>query len=129
MNRQKTGISTRQRLAIAALLTGASSGEACTAAGVGASRMGEWMRQPVFLDALRTAENGIIDGATRQLLAGQADAIGEIRSLIAGMGDVPAAVRLRAAIALLELSLQFHERQTIEGRLAALEELVKDRKL
>lgn len=85
------------------------------------------MRDAVFIGELRQAEGALMDQAARQLLGGQRAAIEELNNLVSGLGGAPPAVRLRAAVALVELSLKLRELRNIEDRLAALESAINDK--
>jgi hypothetical protein len=116
-------ITPKQAKALAALLACGKIGDAAKRAGVTDRTITRWLGEPAFRAALLNAEGEAIDQATRQLLALQPAAIGEIESILQDSSN-PAAVRLRAAQAVLDYLLKLRELRNVEERLAALEAAV-----
>jgi hypothetical protein len=117
----------RQRRTIAALLSSRSVPDAAQAAHVGARTLYRWLTEPKFRAALVDAEGGAIDQATRRLIGMQDGAIDLLADVMQDM-KVNTAVRLRAAQNVLDYLLKLRELRNVEGRLAALEEMVYGRK-
>ena len=117
------GLTSRQRRAIAALLSSRDVKAAALAAHVGERTLYRWMGEPGFRAALSLAEGGAIDGATRRLLTLTDPAITTIALVMADHGN-PAGVRLRAAQAVLDYLLRLRELRNIETRLEALERAI-----
>ena len=109
-----------QRLAIEMLLTHGEVQAAAVAAGVSRDSVHRWLKEPVFVVALREAERIAIGCAARSLarLATKATTI-----LEAAMDDTaaPMSTRIRAAEAVLTRLIQLREFTDLEERLTALE--------
>ena len=119
-------LTTRQGKAVAALLTSGDVPSAAAAVGVDKATLYRWMRQPAFLEAVRTAEAGALDELSRSLVRLGRTAAG---TLEVAMGDstAPWPTRVRAADAVLGRLLQLRELATLatlEARVAELERSV-----
>lgn len=111
----------RQRRAISALLSTRTVNAAAKRAKVGERTLHRWIAEDeAFVLALREAEAGVVDDATRQLLTLQGAAISVFARLMEG-SDVSPAVRLRAAQTVLEYALRLRESRDFEERLERLE--------
>jgi hypothetical protein len=119
-------LTTRQRTALSALLEGQSQLAAAAAAGVGRQTIGRWMTETAFSAALRDGSDGAIRAAVARLSAtadASIDAIEKVRDSPTQPG---AAVKLRAADALLSQALKIREHADVLERLAALEARLDD---
>ena len=119
-------LTTRQRTALSALLEGQSQLAAAAAAGVGRQTIGRWMTETAFSMALRDGSDGAIRAAVARLSAtadASIDAIEKVRDSPTQPG---AAVKLRAADALLSQALKIREHADVLERLAALEARIND---
>lgn len=96
---------------------------AAKAAGVPLRTAHRWAREPAFQAALNRAEEELLDNVTRRLLAMTDSAIAVV--ILTMAGNYPIGQRLRAALAVMELSLRLKETRDFERRLAALEEAAK----
>lgn len=116
-------LSTRQRRAIAALLSEPDAKAAAKVSKVGYRTLIRWLADnPDFRQALTQAESELIGEAGRRLLSGQRLALDTLEGLITDAlrdGD-----RRQAAIAWLEFTLRFREIRNLEERLTELERLV-----
>lgn len=113
-------VTPKQRAAVRALLTARTLADAAHAAGVGHRTLARWMTQPAFRDALSQAEGAVLDGISRRLL-GLADEATDV--LQARMSDATTpATQLRATTAALDFALRLRELQSVEARLARLED-------
>ena len=122
----KGDLTTRQRTALSALLEGQSQLAAAAAAGVGRQTIGRWMTEDAFSAALRDGSDGAIRAAVARLSAtadASIDAIEKVRDFPTQPG---AAVKLRAADALLSQALKIREHADVLERLAALEARIND---
>lgn len=117
---ESDALTPKQTRALAALVTCPTIGAAAREAGIGERTLGRWLQEPGFRAALLAAEGQAIDGAVRGLVADLA-ANHETLRTIRDDKDLPAAVRLRAAMALDASLLRWRELRNIEARLAALE--------
>lgn len=112
-------LTTRQQAAISALLTAPTITAAAETIGAGEKTIRRWLAEPAFLAELQRAETAVIEHTTRRLSAATTQALDTvIRIMETGSSD---SVKLRAAIALLDTTLRWHELRAIEVRLAALE--------
>lgn len=105
--------------AIAALLAARTTLDAAQEAGISPRQLYRWLAEPAFLAELQRAETAVVDHTTRRLSAATTQALDTvIRIMETGSSD---SVKLRAAIALLDTTLRWHELRVIEQRLSALE--------
>jgi hypothetical protein len=96
---------------------------AAQAAAVGYRTLWRWLQnEPNFRAALYQAESATIDEAGRRLLAGQAQALDTLESLMAN-AKVESDRRL-AAVAWMDFVLRWRELRNVEQRLADLESAV-----
>lgn len=119
-------LTTKQRAAIAALLEGRTQAAAATAAGVGRQTVSRWLSEPAFSAALREGSDGAIRAASARLAALTEQAIAAIAATMAQPATPGAAVRLRAADALLSQALKIREHADILERLAILEARINE---
>ena len=119
-DRTLSELTPKQRRAVAALLSAGDASAACAAAGISRDTLYRWMKQPVFLEAVRTAEADALDDLSRSLVTLGRTATG---TLSAAMADevAPWATRVRAADVTLGRLLQLRELATLEARVAELE--------
>ncbi len=111
----------KQRKAVEALLTTGEVTAAAQAAGVSKDSIYRWLKEPLFLAAVREAEAKALDDLSRLLVRlGRTAAA----TLAKAMGDAgtPPATRVRAADAVLGRLLQLRELATLEARVAELEQ-------
>lgn len=116
-------LSTKQSKAIAALLSERSIDAAAKAAGIGQTTMHRWLNDDLFVAALRQAEAGLLDAATRRLLALQGDAIDALQNVLQD-GDTPPGTRVQAARVVLEAMLKLRDSWQVEQRLTMLEGMI-----
>ncbi len=119
-NRTLSGLTPKQRKAVEALLTTGDATAAAQAAGIARDTLYRWLRQPVFLGAVRAAEAQALDDLSRMLVRLGRTAAG---TLAKAMSDAatPMTVKVRAADATLGRLLQLRELATLEARVAELE--------
>lgn len=109
-----------------ALLRGTTYPEAAKVAGCSRSTVARRMSDPTFrrrLDQLR------IDAFARTTDRIVAEAMASVESIsdIRSDANAPVSVRLRAAIALLELSLKYRTASDLDDRLRSIEEILLNR--
>ena len=115
-----TQLSPKQKRAIAALIETGDTSKAADEASVSRQSIYNWLKEPAFVEALRTAEAESIRSISRRLVAVGDKAV----SVIAEMMNDPkasASVRLRAADSILARLLQLREQAEIETRLQEIE--------
>lgn len=104
--------------AVAALLTHPTHAAAAAAAGIGLSTLTRWLQDPAFAAAVREARRRTLEQALGTLSAATAEAVETLRACLGAEGE---AVRVRAAVAILEHALRGGEVSDLEERIAALE--------
>lgn len=122
VNRTPEHLTPKQRKAVEALLTTGEVTAAAQAAGVSKDTLYRWLKQPVFVEAVRVAEARALDDLSRLLVRlGRTAAA----TLAKAMNDpsTPWATRVRAADASLGRLLQLRELATLESRVTELEQL------
>ena len=113
-------LTSKQSLAIAALLSNPTQGAAAEAAGLSTKTLNRYLQDPDFIEALKQAESALIADNVRALVSDmQAN-----RAVMSEIRDNPrtqAGVRLRAAIAIDNSLKAWRDLYTIEKRLTDLE--------
>lgn len=114
-------LTTRQKRAIAALLSSKDQRSAAAAAGVAERTLYRYLQNQDFRQALRKAETRVLEGSGRRLLSGQDAALDALESLIGGA--IKDSDRRLSAVAWLDLVLRWRDLD-IENRLGQLEDIV-----
>ncbi len=115
-------ITGKRRRAVEALLSTGEVSAAAREAGIHRDTLHRWLKEPVFLQAVREAEAAALDELSRLLVRlGRTAAA----TLAKAMSDpaVPWSTRVRAADASLSRLLQLRELATLEARVTELEHL------
>ncbi|MDP9355752.1 MAG: phBC6A51 family helix-turn-helix protein [Chloroflexota bacterium] len=110
----------KQRKAVETLLATGEVAAAAREAGVSRDTLHRWLKQPLFVQAVRDAEAKAVDDLSRLLVRlGRTAAA----TLAKAMSDpvAPYPTRVRAADAVLGRLLQLRELATLEARVAELE--------
>lgn len=113
----------KQRAAASKLAEGATIAATADAVGVHRNTISTWLGQPVFLAALGAAQDDALTIATAGTTVDIIAALTALRAMVDD-ADIAAALRLRAAVALVDVRLRLLESATFARRLAALETLV-----
>jgi hypothetical protein len=114
-------LNTKQRRAIAALLSTRDVPAAAALAKVGERTLYRWIAEDdAFKLALVAAEGAAIDAATRRLLGLQESAIATLEGVL-NDPDASHTARVRAAGMVIDYLLKLRELRNVESRLAALE--------
>ena len=111
----------KQEAAIAALLSQRTVEDAARVAGVGARTLFRWMESPEFREAYLQARRQAFGQSSARLQQATGAAVSVILTLMLD-GNAPAASRIRAAHAVLDLAAKALEIEDIEVRLRLLEE-------
>jgi len=121
-NRTLPTLTTRQRKAVEALLSTGEPAAAAREAGISRDTLYRWLKQPVFIHAVREAEAAALDELSRLLVRLGRTAVS---TLAKAMTDpaAPYPTRVRAADASLGRLLQLRELATLEARVTELERL------
>lgn len=109
--------------AIASLLATSTIHEAADQCGVSERTLKRWLAMPEFQAAFSEAKSDMLKAATSKLRR-EAGAAVDVLSSVAGDTEAPAASRVTAGRALLELAFKSHETEVLEERIAALERSV-----
>ena len=113
-------LTSNQNKAIEALLTGCTHVAAAAAAGVSSRTLSRWKDDPGFSKALKQRGRVALAGATTRLKASVDTAVDVLQDVMQD-GETPAAVRVRAAVAVIDGALKLAEVTDIMERLDALE--------
>ena len=117
-------LTTKQRRAVDALLSGANRDQASAAAGVSVRTLDRWRGElPAFQDELRRRGREAVEGAAWRLRDSMKDAADVLTALMQDQ-EAPASVRLRAAQAVIDSGLKVIEAADILDRLEALEAVI-----
>ena len=116
----------RQRAVLKALVAGQNKAQAAESAGVKPWTVSRYLRSPVFVAALRKAQDEALGGVTGKMRAG-ADTMLAVLEALATDTDVAAGVRVRAALGWLAQLWRALELQDLSERVANLETLVGDK--
>jgi len=119
-------LTTRQKKAIAALISSKDKQEAAETAGIGYRTINRYLKDELFLVELRRAEAEIIGAAVRSLIVDLPKNI-ELMRKIRDSDRVPFSVRLRAAQIIDQSLLKWRDTLNIEERLTALESQIINR--
>ena len=117
---QDSELTIKQQKAIAALLAGLSMEAAAQAASVNVTTIYRWFDEPIFKAAHDAGRRQLAELAMSKL-QGLAD---QAVDVVAGLmkDSNPPAIRLRAALAILDTNVKWFELQDIMKRLEALEQ-------
>jgi hypothetical protein len=114
--------------AIAALLSQRTIEDAAKAAKIGPNTLLRWLQMPEFRAAYLKARREAVQQAIARLQQNTGAASITVLKLMTDP-NVPAAIRLRAAVCVLEHAIKGIEQEEIEARLAALEQALEAAKL
>jgi len=109
--------------AIVALLTYPTVREAAEAAHVGERTLQRWLSLPGFTRRFEESKSRILAGTVNKLLR-NGEAAADALVKLATSESTPAAARVRAAIAVIQLSLKWHSLSNIERQIAELQAAV-----
>ncbi len=118
----------RDDLLAAALASGAKIVEAAEAAGVSERTAHRRLADPAFRQRVENARRDHVQHVADKLATLGDQALDTLAELL-GAPRVPAAVRCRAAVAVLDQTLRWREQADVEERLAAVEEALVERGL
>jgi transposase-like protein len=116
---QNDSLSSKQRKAIASLLSQRTIEDAANAIGVSSRTVYRWMDSADFRIALLEAEGEAIDTATRRLIGGKDAALDTLAELMENANSE--SVRKQAANDWLDQLLKLRELRNVEKRLTVLE--------
>jgi hypothetical protein len=116
----------RQEAAIAALLAEPNLIEAASSCGISVRTLRRWMTNKVFASRYEKERGKLFIGIV-DLLKNECSGAVKVLVTIANDAKSPAASRVSAASRIVELTLKTGEMQTLEKRVAELEQLAKER--
>lgn len=112
------GLSSKQRGVLIALADERTITAAATKAHVSRSSIYRWLEDPLFRGEVGRIRRRLFEEALELLNAGQAKAVSR---MLEALNDHDRNIRLRAAIAIVQLGLDVKEGAEMENRLADLE--------
>jgi len=118
---QAPKLTTKQRRAIAAILSSRTYDEAMTTARISRQTFYNWMKQPHFKAELDRQLNELTDGAFNQLKNAAGDAVDTLRTLLNSESEN---VRLRASQAIVDYVIKARELGDISARLDEIEKTI-----
>ncbi len=113
-----------QYRALCGLASGMTISEAAQIAGVSASSIDKWKRQPEFQKQLRESINRVFEASQARLVLGAQEAVDELRQII-NDSDVSAKTRLSAINILLTQASKCRD-FLLEQRLERIESLIEN---
>ena len=120
---KNTKLSRKMYVAISALLTESSISAAATKAGIGEKTLRRWQKLPIFAEAHKSALRQCFDDAVGYLRAAGIEAVAALRQALT---DPSGSVRVRAAVAILEMGMNAGELSDLAARLERLEQTEVD---
>jgi hypothetical protein len=114
-------LSPKQRKAVEALLTTGEVKAAAAEAGIHRDTLHRWLKQPLFLEAVRSAEAEALDELSRLLVRLGRTAVATIAKAMTDPAT-PVATKVRASDVALGRLLQLRELAQLEARVQALEQ-------
>lgn len=112
--------------AITALVANPSIKAAAAACGISEKTIHQWLNDPAFASALKTAQDATTRAAMRRVVTSVSAAVTVLEDIMQDI-SVPPAARVSAARTLLDSALRVHETQDIEERIAAIERATRVR--
>lgn len=125
MAQNGTNLTNKQNKAITALMSSRTITEACQTAKIGRSTLARWMKDKTFKSVLQEAENEALRESARFLLTGNNQALETIYNLMTN--GRTESIRLRAAVEWLSQVYKFREVVSIDERLTAIEQRIKNK--
>ncbi len=116
-------MSDKQRRVIPHLLAAPSIEEGCKRAKVGKATLYEWLKNETFKDEIRRQRQEIVTGALETLKANVSKATEVIVGLLESENE---SIRHRAARDVIEFVVKTTENESLEARIEALEERLKE---
>lgn len=112
--------SRKEDLALAALITEPTVGEAAKKAGISEATLWRWQQDPDFHDRYREARRQAVSHAITRLQQASTRAVDTLQSVMDST-DAPAASKVAAAKIILEMSVKAVEMEDLEARISSLE--------
>jgi hypothetical protein len=116
----------RKELAIASLLASGTLAEAAAKCRIAQSTLRRWLENREFSRRYQLERSRMLEGAVNTLRR-EATSAAETLATISSDTNAPPSARVSAARSLLELVLRAAELQDVEERIAALEQVMRER--
>jgi len=117
-------ISTRQRKAIPFLVNSPTVEEGCKRAKISREAYYQWLSDPLFKDELKRQRDQVIDEALNVMKANMTKAVNTLVKLLKTKNEF---LRRSVANDILGHVLKAKELEDLEGRVAAMEKIVKEK--
>jgi hypothetical protein len=121
------GLTGKQAAAVAALLTERTVEAAAAKAGIAAPTLFRWLRDEAFGAAYRAARRAVVDSAIGGLQRLTVEAVGALQAVLTGAAAD--AVKVRAALGVLDMAFRGVELADLADRVAGLERQQEERRL
>jgi len=120
-------LSRNKERAIAALLVNPSIPDAAKAVGIGDRTLWRWLKIPEFKKAYGDARKELVRHAVVKVQAAMSEAVETLRAIMKDDG-APASARVASARVIIDTGLKAIEIEDLEGRLSAIEEIIRENK-
>lgn len=120
----KTELSPREQAVVAALAAGLSKQEAAQTVGIRPQTVSRYLRNPLVRVALKDAQSESLGQVTRRMNQGCNRALDILQRVMAD-GEMPPAVRVRAALGWLEQAWKARELHELSERIGELERRIE----
>ena len=118
-------INQKQKRAVAFLVAAKDIESGCRAAGISTTTYYDWIKNPVFADAIDTQRNYIINEAMQRLRQGIGAAVDKLLALVNSDNEE---VARKASTSIVEIALKMRESEEIEDRIESIEKIILERR-
>ena len=118
-------INPKQKRAIAYLVAAKDIESGCRAAGISTTTYYDWIKNPVFADAIDTQRNYLITEAMQRLRQGIGAAVDKLLALVNSENEE---VARKASTSIVEIALKMRESEEIEDRIESIEKIILERR-
>lgn len=118
-------INQKQQRAIAFLIAAKDIESGCRAAGISTTAYYDWMKNPVFAEAIDIQRNTLITDAMQRLRQGIGAAVDKLIALVNSDNEE---VARKASTSIVEMALKMRESEDIEDRIESIEKIVLERR-
>jgi hypothetical protein len=124
INGNHNDLTDKQRRAISALLSEATTKKAAEAAKVGETTIHRWLNDPVFSTALKESRERVFESTLAALQGASAKAVETLRDVMKD-DKAQASARVSAAKTVLDIAIKVREQLNLSERLRLVEEQLK----
>ena len=118
-------INSKQKRAIAFLVAAKDIESGCRAAGISTTAYYDWMKNPVFAEAIDIQRNTLITDAMQRLRQGIGAAVDKLIALVKSENEE---VARKASTSIVEIALKMRESEEIEDRIESIEKIILERR-